>query len=104
MAHRRFGPNFAQYYEERQMVEQWLFENLKKIGGNPQSKHPLYFVFQHTENPVFDFGDTQSYKLNFNDIACEDVSFSLGFCPKSDLLKLSFGITTIAINNLHKYL
>ena len=45
-AHRRFGPNFAQYYADRHKVEQWLFDNFKNSGGNPQSKHPLYFVFQ----------------------------------------------------------
>lgn len=78
MAHRRFGPDFARYYDDRQKVEQWLFDNFKNAGGNPRSEHPLYFVLQYTENPVFDFGDTRSYQLNLDAIACEDVSFTLG--------------------------
>lgn len=78
VAHRRFGPNFAQYYDDRQKVEQWLYDNFKKSGGKPKAKHPLYFVVQYTEKPVFDFGDSQAVQLNLNDIADEDVSFSLG--------------------------
>ena len=77
-AHRRFGPNFAQYYNDRQKVEQWLYDNFKNSGGNPQINHPLYFVVQYTETPVFDFGDSQAFRLNLNEIADEDISFSLG--------------------------
>lgn len=77
-AHRRFGPDFAQYYNDRQKAEQWLHDHFINSGGNPQSKHPLYFVVQYTEEPVFDFGNYQTFRLNLNDIADEDVSFSLG--------------------------
>lgn len=78
VAHRRFGPNFAQYYDDRQKAEQWLYDHFQNSGGNPHTKHPLYFVVQISENPVFDFGDTHTFNLNLDDIVDEDVSFTLG--------------------------
>ncbi|HEX3037660.1 MAG TPA: GNAT family protein [Oscillospiraceae bacterium] len=40
----RYGYYFERYYEKRQKTEEWLYAQFQKHGGNPQTKHPIYFV------------------------------------------------------------
>jgi len=43
-ANSRFSnASFAEYYATRLEAEKWLYNNFVKLGGKPQTKHPLYF-------------------------------------------------------------
>ena len=77
-AHKRFGPDFAQYYPHRLMTEKWLYERFKALGGKPQTEHPYYFAFHHCENLYTNFDSGVVTKIKLSDIDISDVSFTFG--------------------------
>ena len=77
-AHRRFGPDFPQYYEYRLEVEAWLYERFLKRGGKPDIKHPYYFVVQTSDMLRDCFEDCRETTIPLSKIPDEYVSFTLG--------------------------
>lgn len=77
-AHRRFGSAFVRYYEDRIKVERWLYDRCLQIGVRPKIKHPLYFTLRESKELSDNFGEYQEFKLNLDEIADEDISFTLG--------------------------
>ncbi len=77
-AHRRFGADFVQYYENRKKAEQWLYEKFRKQGGKPNVKHPLYFTLQSSEEMSGNYGEYLEIRLNLDEIDDCDISFTFG--------------------------
>lgn len=77
-AHRRFGPDFVQYYENRKKAEQWLYQHFQLLGGHPKTTNPLYFSLQTSSALASNYNDTQEIRLDLDTIADEDISFTLG--------------------------
>lgn len=46
----RYGAYFERYYEKRRNTEEWLYSQFQKRGGNPQTKHPIYFAVCDSPN------------------------------------------------------
>jgi len=76
--HRRFGPDFPNYYEYRIKVEAWLHEQFCALGGVPELTSPFYFVLERSAMYASVFGDTRAVRipLDLLDPAC--VSFTYG--------------------------
>lgn len=77
-AHRRFGSDFVRYYKDRKKAEQFLYDGFQKLGGIPRVKYPLYFTLQDFEGFSANFDEHREIKLDLNEIAESDVSFTLG--------------------------
>ena len=88
-AHSRFGPifdkAFAEYYNNRKVVEKCLYERFIAKGGKPQNKSPYYFFVNdwgqfHTDYIVGEInnGTANIMEIRLQDIDIFDVSFVLG--------------------------
>ena len=77
-AHRRFGPDFPQYYAHRKKTEAWLYEAFVRLGGMPETHHPYYFAVERSESLLRNFGDTVETRLPLDDIDPAVISFTLG--------------------------
>ena len=78
IAHRRFGVNFLNYYDDRLKLEKWLYDSFISIGGKPKKKHPLYFVLEASDkfHQYYEMGEV--IRMCLDDIEDYDVSFTLG--------------------------
>lgn len=74
----RFGEDFIEYYPERLRTEEWLFESFLSLGGQPQTKHPIYFVLDESERLHQWFGNGDMIQIPLSKIASEFVSFTFG--------------------------
>lgn len=70
--------DFVNYYPRRIIVEKWLYQSFKEIGGNPQTRHPLYFVLQGSTYLDDWFGNGIVTQLKLSEIDAKDISFTLG--------------------------
>ena len=77
-AHRRFGTNFFQYYENRKKAEQWMYQQFQQLGGHPKTANPLYFSLQSSSVLADNYDDGKEIRLNLDAIADVDISFTLG--------------------------
>ncbi|MCL2532087.1 MAG: hypothetical protein FWE40_08015 [Oscillospiraceae bacterium] len=77
-AHKRFGANFAWYYEHRLRTEQWLHEQFIALGGQPQTKHPFYFVLHGCDSFHANFNHGETFRIALHEIDPRHVSFTFG--------------------------
>lgn len=77
-AFNRFGKDFAAYYEHRLRAEQWLYDGFTAKGGNPQTRHPLYFVLEGSGYLSDWFGGGRETKIPLDCIAPSVLSFTFG--------------------------
>ena len=77
--------DFVNYYPRRIKAEKWLYEWFLKLGGEPKTEHPLYFVLEGSNflDEWFDRG--KIIKLPLSRINEKHISFTLGdSCAKYD--------------------
>ena len=76
--HRRFGPDFPDYYQYRIKVEALLYKQFCALGGQPELTSPFYFVLERSPlyASVFDCAQAVRIALDAIDPAC--VSFTYG--------------------------
>ena len=72
----RYGTYFERYYEKRQNTEEWLYAQFQKHGGNPQTKHPIYFVLCDSPSLEHFYGQRDRVVMKLKDIPSEYVSFT----------------------------
>lgn len=72
----RYGDYFERYYEKRQKTEEWLYAQFKKHGGNPQTKHPIYFVLCDSPSLEHFYGQHDRMFIKLKDIPSEYISFT----------------------------
>ncbi|NLY88683.1 MAG: hypothetical protein GX085_03570 [Firmicutes bacterium] len=70
--------DFVNYYLRRIRTEKWLYDWFIKLGGEPETKHPLYFVLQGSDylHEWFDRGEITRIPLSI--INEKHISFTLG--------------------------
>ena len=70
--------DFVNYYPRRIRAEAWLHNWFLDAGGEPTSKHPLYFVLEGSDflNDWFDNGIVT--KIPLDTIDAKHISFTLG--------------------------
>lgn len=78
IAFNRFGADYKGYYPHRICTEEWLYESFTALGGEPVTKHPLYFVIQGSDFLNEWFGEGIITTLGLHDVDTKDVSFTLG--------------------------
>lgn len=72
----RYGYYFERYYEKRQKTEEWLYTQFQKYGGNPQTKHPIYFVLCDSPSLECFYGKQDRVFIKLKDIPSEYISFT----------------------------
>lgn len=72
----RYGYYFERYYEKRQKTEEWLYVQFQKHGGNPQTKHPIYFVLCDSSSLERFYGQRDRVSIKLKDIPSESISFT----------------------------
>ena len=70
--------DFENYYPRRIQTEEWLYNWFIKLGGEPETEHPLYFVLHGSDflDNWFDKGKVT--KLPLNNISSKHISFTFG--------------------------
>ena len=70
--------DFKNYYPRRIRTEEWLYDCFITLGGEPATRHPLYFVLHGSDylNKWFDNGKTT--KLLLDSIDSKYISFTFG--------------------------
>lgn len=77
--------DFQNYYPRRMKTEQWLYEHFLKLGGDPATAHPLYFVLQGSDYLDEWFGKGKITRLPLGEISTKHISFTFGdSCAKMD--------------------
>lgn len=77
-AHRRFGPDFPDYFAHRLKVEKWLYESFITLGGEPENEHPLYFVLVRSRAMMDSFEHGDELMIPLADIDSRHISFTYG--------------------------
>lgn len=77
IAFNRFA-DFENYYPGRIQTEEWLYNWFLKLGGEPDTKHPLYFVLQGSDFLDDWFEKGKVTKLSLNNISSKHISFTYG--------------------------
>ena len=70
--------DFKNYYSNRIQAEDWLYKWFKKLGGEPDTKHPLYFVLQGSDYLNHWFGKGTVTKIPLSGICSKHISFTFG--------------------------
>lgn len=70
--------DFVNYYPRRIRTEKWLYENFLKMGGEPETEHPLYFVVNGSGYLNEWFGNGAVTKLVLDEISSKHISFTFG--------------------------
>ena len=70
--------DFVNYYPRRIATEKWLYHWFIKLGGEPKTEHPIYFVLESSDylNEWFDNG--KMIKIPLSIIDTKHISFTLG--------------------------
>lgn len=75
---RRFD-HFDNYMQKRTQTEQWLYSAFLRMGGQPFSCHPYYFILGESDRLKCDFGtNAGEVILDTAQINACDISFTLG--------------------------
>jgi len=74
----RFGAEFENYYSIRQRAEAWLHSDFMALGGQPQTKHPLYFYVHGWGGQDWAWPDKITEKIPLEAIDQADISFIYG--------------------------
>lgn len=75
-AFRRFN-NFEWYFKERLITEDWLFNEFISKGGQPKTRHPIYFVLGESPHLEEAYGASySSVKVALDDIDPLEISFT----------------------------
>ncbi len=77
-AHRRFGPDFPNYFDFHLKTEKWLYESFIALGGKPVKAHPLYFALECCESLKRNFGSSEELRIPLSGIDEAHVSFTFG--------------------------
>ncbi len=77
-AHRRFGPDFPDYFAYRMDIEKRLYKEFLALGGTPEIEHPYYFSVGHCESLYHNFKNGEAIIIPLDDIQSEYISFTLG--------------------------
>lgn len=72
----RYGTYFERYYEKRRKTEEWLYAQFQKHGGNPLTKHPIYFVLCDSPSLEHFYGQHDRVAIKLKDIPSESISFT----------------------------
>ncbi len=70
--------DFINYYPKRIQTEEWLYDSFTKLGGKPETKHPLYFVLQGSDFLDNWFEKGTITRLLLEEISAKHISFTLG--------------------------
>lgn len=70
--------DFENYYPRRIQTEEWVYYSFIKLGGEPDTKHPLYFVLQGSDFLDNWFGKGKVTKLLLENISSKHISFAFG--------------------------
>lgn len=70
--------DFQNYYPKRLRTEKWLYDWFIKLGGEPATEHPLYFVVNGSDYLDDWFDKGRIIKLPLGRIRSEHVSFTFG--------------------------
>lgn len=70
--------DFINYFPRRIKTEKWLYDWFLKSGGEPKTKHPLYFVLEGSDFLNEWFGKGKMIKIPLSIIDTKHISFTLG--------------------------
>jgi hypothetical protein len=70
--------DFVNYYPRRIRTEKWLYDWFIKLGGVPETEHPLYFVLQRSDYLYEWFDRGEITRLPLNSIDAKHISFTFG--------------------------
>ncbi len=70
--------DFHNYYPRRMRAEAWLYERFVTLGGEPKTRHPLYFVLGGSDYLHDWFGGGEAIKLPLSGISSKHISFTWG--------------------------
>ncbi len=70
--------DFANYYPRRIRTEKWLHDWFTKLGGEPETEHPLYFVLQRSDYLYEWFDSGPITRLPLSSINVKHISFTFG--------------------------
>ncbi|MBH1939643.1 hypothetical protein I5677_01895 [Mobilitalea sibirica] len=70
--------DFENYYPRRIKTEEWLYNWFINLGGEPETKHPLYFVLHGSDFLDHWFGKGEVTKIPLADISSKHISFTFG--------------------------
>lgn len=75
---RRFGDDYTGYYEHRLRTEKWLREEIARLGLEPLSPCPLYFVLGESSMLSQWFGGGSAVSVPLSALSPSVVSFTYG--------------------------
>lgn len=84
----RYGQYFERYYERRLNTEDILYNQFLKIGGQPQTRHPIYFVLCDNQGMANFYGNDDSIKIPLAQIPSEYISFT----PRDSMHLMDMGL------------
>ena len=70
--------DFVNYYPRRIATEKWLYNWFLKLGGEPKTEHPLYFVLEGSNYLDEWFDKGKIIKLPLSIINEKHISFTIG--------------------------
>ncbi|MEO3947145.1 hypothetical protein [Gorillibacterium sp. CAU 1737] len=70
--------DFDHYYPKRIETEEWLYHGFLKLGGQPETKHPLYFVLQGNDFLFHWFDKGEIVTIPLHRISPAHISFTFG--------------------------
>ncbi|HWT27741.1 MAG TPA: hypothetical protein VN131_07360 [Mobilitalea sp.] len=72
----RYGDYFDTYYHKRLRTEEWLYDEFIKLGGKPETEHPIYFVLTENQSLNDYFGNGIVNRISLSSISSEHISFT----------------------------
>jgi hypothetical protein len=85
----RYGDYFDTYYHKRLRTEDWLYNEFIKLGGKPETKHPIYFVLLENSRLCDYFGNGCIKQILLKSIPSEYISFT----PRDSMHLIDMGRT-----------
>ena len=70
--------DFDNYYEARKKLDEYLYSQFMKLGGEPEEKHPLSFVVEGSDYLREWFGHGTKIKLPLKNISPLHITFTIG--------------------------
>ncbi|MGI6200900.1 MAG: GNAT family N-acetyltransferase [Christensenellales bacterium] len=85
----RYGAYFERYYEKRLNTERWLFDQFQKQGGQPQTRHPIYFTLCDSPSLEAFYGQDDRMRIALRDVPEGAISFT----PRDSMHLRDMGLT-----------
>ncbi len=70
--------DFENYYKLREAQDKYLYDEFIKIGGKPETKHPLSFVIEGSKYLEDWFGNGIETRIPISGIDKKHISFTMG--------------------------